>query len=138
VEIKIQKSNIKMTIQKSKLERERFKEEFGKRLRQFALRLIEFVDDLPAGSVRVIANQLMRSGTSVGANYFEARAASSKNDFIIFFTHSLKSANESKFWIETLLEARRCDFDKGSVLLREVREIANILAASIITLKGRK
>ena len=86
---------------------------------------------------KVITEQLLRSGTSIGANYFEARAASSKNDFINFFTHSLKSANESKFWLETLMDVEKCDIIKAEVLLKETTELANILAASILTLKGK-
>lgn len=80
----------------------------------------------------------MRSGTSIGANYFEARAASSKSDFINFFNHSLKSANESKFWLEILIDTKECDSQEASRLLREVTEISNIFASSILTLKGKK
>ena len=79
----------------------------------------------------------MRSGTSIGANYFEARAASSKIDFTNFFNHSLKSANESKFWLEILIDARKCNSPQANELLKEVSEIANIFASSILTLKGK-
>ncbi|MDD3888139.1 MAG: four helix bundle protein, partial [Patescibacteria group bacterium] len=57
----------------------------------------------------IISKQLLRSGTSILANYVEANSASSKKDFINFFTHSLKSANESKVWL-TLLR----DLNKGN------------------------
>ena len=80
----------------------------------------------------------MRSGTSIGANYFEARAANSKNDFINFFNHSLKSANESKFWLEILIDANKCNLQIAKNLLNEATEIANILASSILTMKGKK
>ena len=83
----------------------KFKSEFKKRLCGWALRLIKFIDKLPKDSVcNVIGKQLLRSGTSALANYIEAGSASSKKDFINFFTHSLKSANESKIWL-TLLRA---------------------------------
>jgi four helix bundle protein len=72
------------------------------------------------------------SGTSIGANYFEAKAASSKNDFINYFNHLLKSANESK------LDAKKCNIQNAEVLLKEVSEIANIFASSILTMKGKK
>ncbi len=128
-----------MTIQDSKFKRETFKEEFKKRIKQFILNLVNFIDSLPNDrTCKVIGDQLMRSGTSIGANYFEARAASSKNDFTNFFNYSLKSANESKFWLEILMDANKCNIQEANKLLREVSEIANIFASSILTLKGRK
>jgi four helix bundle protein len=128
-----------MTIQDSKFERETFKERFKKRIKQFILNLLNFINSLPSDrTCKVIGDQLMRSGTSIGANYFEARAASSKNDFTNFFNHSLKSANESKFWLEILMDANKCNIQEANKLLKEVSEIANIFASSILTLKGRK
>lgn len=128
-----------MTYQNVKTEKETFKEEFGKRMKKFVLSLIDFIDLLPREqSSRVIADQLMRSGTSIGANYFEAKAASSKNDFINFFTHSLKSANETKFWLEILRDSAKCDVQRADDLFKETCELANILASSILTLKGKR
>jgi len=72
----------------------KFKNAFKKRLYQWVLRLIKFIDKLPKDSVcSVLGNQLLRSGTSVLANYIEANSASSKKDFINFFTYALKSSN---------------------------------------------
>lgn len=128
-----------MTIQNLKSEREQFKEEFRKRIKQFILNLIRFIDSLPNDRIgRIIGDQLLRSGTSIGANYFESRAASSKNDFINFFNHSLKSSNESKFWLEILIDARKCNYQEANKLFKEVSEISNIFASSILTLKGKK
>lgn len=77
-----------------------FKNEFKRRIYAWALRLIKFIDKPSKDSVcSVMGNQLLRSGTSILANYVEANSASSKKDFINFFNHSLKSANESKVWI---------------------------------------
>ncbi|MEK7137967.1 MAG: four helix bundle protein [Patescibacteria group bacterium] len=85
-----------------------FKSEFRKRLYDWVLRLIRFIDKLPRDSVcSVIGKQLLRSGTSILANYVEANSASSRKDFINFFTHSLKSANESKIWITLLRDLVR-------------------------------
>ena len=117
----------------------KFKIEFKKRLYSWVLKLIKFLDQLPKGNVsEVMGKQLLRSGTSILANYVEANSASSKRDFINFFNHSLKSANESKVWL-TLLR----DLDKGNKeeldwILGELIEIANILASSILTMKGEK
>ena len=132
---KIQRSEI----HRSELKKEQFKEEFKKRIKRFILNLIQFIDSLSKDTTcKIIANQLIRSGTSIGANYFEARAASSKNDFTNFFNHCLKSANESKFWLEIWIDAKKCNIHEANELLREVSEIANIFASSILTLRGKK
>ena len=128
-----------MTTQNLKSEKERFKEEFKQRIKKFIFDLIQFIDTLPENKTcRIIGDQLMRSGTSIGANYFEARAASSKNDFINFFNHALKSANESKFWLEILIDANKYNTEIACLLFREATEVANILASSILTMKGKK
>ena len=82
--------------------------------------------------------QFIRSGTSVLANYIEAQSASSKKDFINFFTHALKSANESKVWLALLRDFEGRDEGELKWLLDELHEIANVLASSILTLKGKK
>lgn len=119
---------------------DKFRIEFKKRLYKFVLSLISFIDELDSKdpATKVIMNQLLRSGTSILANYIEARAASSKKDFINFFSHALKSANESKMWLCLIKDAKKCDPKKSGALLDELIQIANILASSILTLKGKK
>jgi len=82
----------------------KFKIDIKKRTFLYALQTIKFVDQLNSRdlSVQVIARQLLRSGTSIGANIIEAQASSSKREFTNFLNHSLKSANESKFWLALL------------------------------------
>ncbi len=117
----------------------KFKNEFKKRLYSWVLRLIKFIDKLPKDSVStVIGRQVLRSGTSVLANYTEATAASSRKDFTNFFNHALKSANESKMWLTLLRDTDKGDQSELEWLLKELIEIANILASSILTLKGKK
>ena len=117
----------------------KFKNEFKRRLYSWVLRLIKFIDRLPKDSVcSVMGKQLLRSGTSVLANYIEANSASSKKDFINFFTHALKSANESKVWLTLLRDTEKGDKTELSWLLNELVEIANVLASSIITMKGKR
>ena len=88
----------------------KFKNEFKKRLYKWVLRLIKFIDTLTKGMVgEVMGKQLLRSGTSILANYIEANSASSKKDFINFFTYSLKSANESKVWLTLLRDINKGD-----------------------------
>ena len=117
----------------------KFKNDFKKRLYQWVLMLIKFIDTLPKDSVcAIIGKQLLRSGTSILANYIEANSASSKKDFINFFTHSLKSANESKMWLTLLKDLEKGNANELTLLTKELIELANILASSILTLKGKK
>ncbi len=117
----------------------KFKNEFKRRLYDWVLQLIKFIDKLPKDSTcNVMGKQLLRSGTSVLANYIEANSASSRKDFINFFTHSLKSANESKVWLSLLRDTDKGDKKELDFLLKELIEISNVLASSILTLKGKK
>ncbi len=118
---------------------EKFKNEFKKRLYTWVLRLIKFIDKLPKDSVcNIMGKQLLRSGTSILANYVEANSASSRKDFINFFTYSLKSSNESKVWLALLRDTNKGDKKELKWLLEELIEISNVLASSILTLKGKK
>ncbi|MFZ3073806.1 MAG: four helix bundle protein [Minisyncoccales bacterium] len=117
----------------------KFKNEFKKRLYGWILKIIKFIDKLPNDTVcGVMDKQLLRSSTSILANYIEANSASSKKDFINFFTHSLKSANESKIWLTLLRDTNKGDKIELEWLLKELIEISNILASSILTLKGKR
>jgi len=118
----------------------KFKNEFKRRLYTYTLKLVRYIETLPKDSVgRAIGNnQLLRSGTSILANYVEAQAASSKKDFINFFTHALKSANETKMWLTLLRDLKKGSGKEADSLLKETIEIANILASSILTMKGKR
>lgn len=117
----------------------KFKSEFKKRVYAFALEIIKFVDGLPENrTCGTMGNQLLRSATSIGANIIEANSASSRKDYINFFNHALKSANETKFWIGLIRDSGKGNREISNKLLSETTEIANILASSILTLKGRK
>lgn len=120
-------------------DKEKFKMELKTRIYIWVVRLIKFLDMLPKDTMtQRIADQLLRSGASIGANYIEAQASSSKKDFINFFHHSLKSANESKFWLALLRDTDRGDKREIEISLRELIEIANILGSSILTAKGKR
>lgn len=113
--------------------------EMKKKIYSWTIELVNFVDELSKTmSVKIIAHQLMRSGTSIGANYIEAQAASSRKDFTNFIHHSLKSANESKFWLALLRDTNKSDKGKTEALLGKLEEICKILGASLLTLKGKR
>ncbi|MBU4421489.1 four helix bundle protein [Candidatus Parcubacteria bacterium] len=129
-------------MQKYGQERDKQKQEFKLRIYRYIIRLIQFLSRLPNEPViREIKSQATRSGTSIGANYFEAEAASSKKDYQNFFHHALKSANETKFWLAILRDGGLIPSDlknECDCLLQETKELSNILAASLITMKGKR
>jgi four helix bundle protein len=117
----------------------KIKNEFKRRLYTFTLKLIEFLDRLPKDNVSArIGDQLLRSGTSIIGNYIEGQAASSRKDFTNFLNTSLKSANESKLWLALLRDSGRVKTEDTVWFLKELDEISNILASSVMTLKGKK
>jgi len=121
------------------MKKEKEPNDLQKRIYNWALDLVRFVDSLSKdSSTRIITNQLLRSGTSVGANYIESQAGSSRKDFANFLYISLKSANESKYWLALLRDTKKCDQKVLDKLLGELEEISKILAASIITIKKKE
>jgi four helix bundle protein len=115
------------------------KSQLKDRAYDYSIRIIEFMDTLPRdNSTSVIGNQLLRSATSIGANTIEAQASSSKKDFTNFFNHSLKSANESLYWLGLLRDAKKINNSRLNYLLEETEELAKILGASLLTLRGKR
>ena len=119
--------------------KEKSKTKFKIRIYNWTLKLIRAIDGLSKdSSSQITAHQILRSGTSIGANYIEAQAASSRKDFGNFLHHALKSANESKFWLCLLRDSSKMNRQSAEELLNELTEIANILGASLLTVKSRK
>ena len=115
------------------------KPELKQRTYIFALEILKFIDLLSQDqSSKIIANQLLRSAMSIGANVIEAQASSTRKDFTNFFNHALKSANETKFWLGLLRDSGKAKEEKVNQLLKETIELANILGSSILTLKGKR
>jgi len=114
----------------------KFKIKLKDRTYNYSIKIIEFLDVLPKdSSTAVIMNQLLRSATSIGANIIEAQASSSKKDFANFLNYSLKSANESLYWLGLLKDAKKINDSQLEYLINETNELANILGSSILTLK---
>ena len=101
------------------------------RTKQFALRVIKLVGALPRTiEGRAIASQLMRSGTSVAANYRAACRARSKAEFIAKVGTVEEEADESAFWLDLIIDAGLLSGDKTRPLLKEASEIVAIMASS--------
>ena len=106
------------------------------RTKQFALAAIRFCETLPKDETsRVLGRQLLRSGTSVGANYRAADRAKSKADFISKMGTVLEEADESAYWIELLSETGKIASDKATSLHQEAIELVAIAISSINTAK---
>lgn len=86
-----------------------------------------------------IYNQLFRSGTSAGANYEEARAGESRADFVHKMQIVLKELRESHFWIKLILASKLITTEDEvlNYLLNESKELANIIAKSVVTAKSK-
>jgi len=117
----------------------KLKTELKYRCYYFSIKVIKFLETLPEKKVYwVISDQLLRSATSIGANIVEAKASSSKRDFIKFYEIALKSANETEYWLGLLKDATQADKNKTNQLLVEVEEISKMLGFSLLTLKNKK
>jgi four helix bundle protein len=108
------------------------------RTKEYARRIIRLYSSLPrSGAAQVLGHQLLRSGTSIGANYREAMRSRSKAEFIAKLGDSLKEASESEYWLELFAEESLLPSKRLQPLLEETREITAMLVASINTARGR-
>ncbi len=104
-------------------------EGLGKRLFDFAVRVIEYCRTLPKSKeYDIIKTQLIKSSSSAGANYEEAQGAISKPDFINKINISLKEMRESNYWLRILNDVTKADSDL-TLLLKESEELKKILGA---------
>jgi four helix bundle protein len=124
---------------KMQKEKSQIKIEFKRRLYNFVLKLIEFIDALAKDNVsHRIGDQLLRSGTSILGNYIEAQSSASKKEFANYFNISLRSANESKMWLALLRDSKRARPESVKWFLSELDEFSKIFASSILTAKGKR
>jgi len=106
------------------------KQELQRRTKQFALRVFKLVDALPhTPAGRAVASQLVRSATSVGANYRAACRARSRAEFAAKLGTVLEEADESLYWLELIRDGELMPDSKVSLLLTEADELTAILAA---------
>jgi len=105
--------------------------ELKQRTKQFALRVIMLVGSLSRTTEgRVIGNQLLRSGTSVGANYRSACKGRSKAEFVAKLGIVEEEADETAYWLELIVEGHLLEGKLVDPLLQEANEIVAIMAAS--------
>jgi four helix bundle protein len=113
-------------------------EQLRTRTKEFALRIVHLFRSLPpATEAQVIGKQLLRSGTSVGANYRAACHARSRAEFIAKIGVVSEEADETVFWIELLADIKVVKKERLDPLLNEVRELTAIFRASRLTAKRK-
>jgi len=106
------------------------------RTKKFALRIIKLYQSLPkSGEAQVIGKQILRSGTSVGAQYREACRAKSPADFVNMMGGGLKELDETAYWLELLVDGEIIPAVKLGDLQKETDELTAIFVASINTSK---
>ena len=106
--------------------------DLSERTKQFALDVIVFVEALPKDdTARILGRQLLRAGTSVGANYRAARRARSNADFIAKMGLVEEEADESGYWLELLTASKKVCTAQSAALLGESNELVAIAVASI-------
>jgi four helix bundle protein len=99
---------------------------------EFALKIITLYQLLKLENEFIISKQLLRSGTSIGANVTESEAAQSKADFIHKLSIASNEARETKYWLELLHQSRLTTIDLKNYLL-EIEELIKILTAILKT-----
>lgn len=123
--------------------REKTNGEFSAEMKERIYRLIKNVLDFVAdvewnksfpGNAK---EQLVNAITSIGANYVEAIGGSSTREFSRFIGHSLRSANESQFWLRIINDSAKINSTKAACLIEETAQIARILASTVKTLRNQ-
>ena len=108
------------------------------RVLEYGARIIKLVESLPKTLVgRRIGDQLLRSGTSVGANYEEAQGAESRDDFVHKLQIALKELRESNYWLRLLVRSGKFTPEKMASLLDESNQMRAILSKAVATAKGK-
>jgi four helix bundle protein len=108
--------------------------ELKERTKQFALRVMKLVDAMPKTAAgRALGNQLIRSGTSVGANYRAACRGRSKAEFIAKIGTVVEEADECKFWLELIMDGELMQRSLVEGLWKEADELTAIFVASAKT-----
>ena len=116
-----------------------FATEMKERTKQFSLRVIKLFRTLPkTEEARILGKQLLRSATSVGANYRAACRARSDNEYYSKLCIVVEESDETMYWLELLIESKIFDSERLQPLLNEAEELTKIFASSRSKLKTNK
>jgi four helix bundle protein len=115
------------------------RQELDERLLDYGARVIKLVEALPRTLVgRRIGDQLLRSATSVEANYEEAQGAESKGDFVHKLQIALKEMRESHYWLRLLVKARTLPSERLTDFLDKATQLRAMLSKAGATAKGKE
>jgi four helix bundle protein len=110
--------------------------DLAERLLDFAVQIVKLTGTLPNSIAgRRIGDQLLRSGTSVGANYEESQAAESRNDFIHKLQISLKEIRETNYWLRLITKTKIIEQDRLANIMDESTQLRAILSKAVVTAK---
>jgi len=109
------------------------------RTKAFALRIIRLYSALPKTAIgQILGKQILRSGTSVGAQYREARRARSSAEFVSKIEGGLQELEETRYWLELLVDSGIFSAARCADLQKEADELMAMLVSSVKTVKGRR
>jgi four helix bundle protein len=113
--------------------------EIQNRTFEFAIRIVKLCQYLEQeqGIGKTLGRQILRSGTSVGANVEEAQAGQSKADFISKYAIALKEARETLYWLRLLAATKILPAERLSELEREAEELTRVIGSIIISTKAK-
>ena len=115
------------------------KKKIKERTYEFGIEIIDISNKLPKNTAGyILGRQLLRSGTSIGANVEEATGAFSKDDFIFKINIALKEARETNYWLRLIKDSKMLRVTEMEEVLNEAENIKNILSAIVKTSKERR
>lgn len=104
--------------------------------KDFAIAIVKFTIELKRSGVEYsLRDQLLRSGTSVGANVKEGKASSSRRELKRYYEIALRSADETEYWLDVIKRAYELNNEQFEILNSELKQIMNVIARIIINLK---
>jgi four helix bundle protein len=105
----------------------------------FSVSVVKLTKELESNGIPfAITNQILRSGTSIGANVHEGKSSSSEKELVRYLSISLKSANETEYWLKVIQEAYAPASTSIKECERELTELQKVLATIIIKLKNKQ
>ncbi len=114
------------------------KKDIKERTFEFSIDIIKIVSSLPKSMISIeLGKQLIRSGTSIGANVVEADGAHTKSEFVYHINIAKKEAKETKYWLEILKSIKLLSQEKIEPLLKECEEIVKILSKIILSCRKK-
>ncbi len=113
-----------------------YEKDIKERTKEFAVVTVKFVIELKNTGVEYpLRDQILRSGTSIGANVKEARASSSRKELIRYYEIALRSADETEYWMEVIKDGYEMKEEQFESIKKELKKITKVIASIIINLK---